>query len=701
VDAGASDIDHCAENDGRPVQLAAAVSLALGAIVLGGWIFDIAALKSVLPGWAPMKANAAVGFLLLGGVLFTYQRPRLLARWIAFTAGAALVALCVATLLEYALDCNLGIDELLFREPLARPTRWFQPGRMSPVAAAGFLLLLVAMALSPDRRPWSRWFQQLCLLLPLLVSTRTLVGQLYGVPALFQLGNWGPLALHTTVGLEIATICLLLSQPDYCLAVLLDSRTAGSRIVRRALVGAIGAIFLLGLACLEAEQAGLFPVQYGLTVFIVLLTLALIGLALPPRRLIDQLDRRQKIAAEAARCFRRESELDPLTGLYNRRGFLDRAEQGLSRTWLHGDRLTCLVLDIDFFKKINDAHGHHAGDQVLCQFAAILKAVCRQGDLVGRLGGEEFCVLLPDTDEQRALVLAEGLRLRIMNESFHIEGAEFTITASGGLAELRPCHASIHSLMDSADTALLVAKRTGRNRVLLASALEEAELNDANRGPLATARAADIMLPAVASVRRNCTIEQAARQLLELHVDSLPVVDGDGKVLGLITEQDLVSALLESASPGGLVGDCQHTNIVVFEESTPAEEIATFFARTSIQRAVIVGGGIPVGLVSRRTLLRWLLNDLLGKRSCAAHSPGQQAAERGDEIEGAILDLAASVSRLARLRQADEIESFAPSLVGEATRIQHFVETLLTSSRAATNSGPTPDLLAVGATAIG
>jgi diguanylate cyclase (GGDEF)-like protein len=701
VDAGAAANSDYSEYDGRPVLVAAAVSLTLGTAVVLGWTFDVAVLKSVLPGWAPMKANAAIGFLLLGTVLLTCHIPRPIPRWIALAAGAMLAALCGATLFEYALNWNLGIDELLFREELARPTRLFQPGRMSPLSAASFLLLLAAMALSRVRRPWSRWLQQFCLFAPLLVSTRTLVGFLYGVPALCQRGQWGPMALHMTIALEVVTACLLLARPDNALAVLLHRGAIGSRIVRRVLLGTIAAILVLGLACLIADRAGLFQIQYGITLLVVLLPLVLTGLSLRPCRFINQLDRQHELAARAARRFRQASELDALTGLFNRRGFLDRAEQELSRTRLSGGRLTCLVLDIDFFKKINDAHGHHAGDRVLCRFAAILKAGCREGDLVGRMGGEEFCILLPATEEQHAMRLAEDLRVQILNEPFAIAGADLAITASGGIAELRPSHPGIHSLIDSADTALLAAKRTGRNRVLMASSLEEAELSDANRGPLGNARAQDIMLPAVACVRCDSTLEQAARQLVELRVDSLPVVDNAGKVQGLITEQDLVSTLLDPASAGKRVEDGRHTNVVVFEESTPADEIAAFFARTSIQRVVIVRDAAPVGVVSRRTLLRWLLNAMLSRRPFTPRFPGQEAIEQEDDIERAIRNLTASVSRLARLQRADESEPFAPSLVGEATRIQHFVETLLARSRAASPTSPPADLVAVGAAAIG
>src|SRR5262249_55033241 len=153
--------------------------------------------------------------------------------------------------------------------------------------------------------------------------------------------------------------------------------------------------------------------------------------------------------------------------------------------------------------------------------------------------------------------------------------------------------------------------------VLAASSFNEAEFDDANRGPLGKAQAQEIMVPAVAQVSHDAMIENVAQQLIYLNLDSVPVVDGAGKLKGLITEQDLVNAMLDAEMAGTQVGACPQSRVAVFDESTLADEIATFFARTSIQRVVIVREGVPVGLVSRRTLLRWLLNDALHKRPAA------------------------------------------------------------------------------------
>ena len=110
-------------------------------------------LKSVVPGWAPMKANAAIGFALLGALLLNFRSHYVARCVVSHLAAAILVALSAATLLEHALDWNLGIDELLFREEMEQTTRFFQPGRMSPLAGVNFLCLVAAILCSRLRRP--------------------------------------------------------------------------------------------------------------------------------------------------------------------------------------------------------------------------------------------------------------------------------------------------------------------------------------------------------------------------------------------------------------------------------------------------------------------------------------------------------------------------------------------------------------------
>ncbi len=164
-------------------------------------------------------------------------------------------------------------------------------------------------------------------------------------------------------------------------------------------------------------------------------------------------------------ALRREALVDDLTGQLNRRGFFERAEQECLRAERHALALTVLMIDIDHFKRINDAHGHAAGDAVLVAIAAELRRQCRETDIVGRLGGEEFVVLLPETDASGAGIFAERLRRAVAALPRLPSG--LTSTISIGLAGRRPGE-SVADLMIRADAGLYNAKRSGRNQVAVA-----------------------------------------------------------------------------------------------------------------------------------------------------------------------------------------------------------------------------------------
>jgi two-component system cell cycle response regulator len=159
---------------------------------------------------------------------------------------------------------------------------------------------------------------------------------------------------------------------------------------------------------------------------------------------------------------------DALTGLHNRRYMESHLATLVEQAHARGKPLTVLVLDIDFFKAVNDTHGHDAGDDVLREFAVRLKKSIRGIDLACRLGGEEFVVVMPDTDMAVATMVAERLRRRIAADPFPISRGErkVEVTISIGLAALTGADDSAASVLKRADQALYRAKRDGRNRVV-------------------------------------------------------------------------------------------------------------------------------------------------------------------------------------------------------------------------------------------
>jgi diguanylate cyclase (GGDEF)-like protein len=159
---------------------------------------------------------------------------------------------------------------------------------------------------------------------------------------------------------------------------------------------------------------------------------------------------------------------DPLTGCLNRRGFDQALEQTVSRAGRRGGYLAVLAIDIDHFKAINDTIGHLGGDAVLREVAGILSRSSRGGDVVGRVGGEEFVILLPDADSEMAGVVAERVRESVRGHTFQTSRGGITVTVSVGIAseQVTDAHAG-RALRARADEALYVAKRLGRDRVVM------------------------------------------------------------------------------------------------------------------------------------------------------------------------------------------------------------------------------------------
>jgi diguanylate cyclase (GGDEF)-like protein len=165
---------------------------------------------------------------------------------------------------------------------------------------------------------------------------------------------------------------------------------------------------------------------------------------------------------------RRLATRDSLTGCLNRRAFFESAQSAFEATG-RSRRICCVMADIDHFKQFNDLYGHAVGDQVLRAVAKTLSAGLRQQDILCRYGGEEFCIMLPDTTPEVALEITERLRAQIeAHASQTIRVADMrTITSSFGLSTQVMGAISLEELIDQADQALYQSKEAGRNRVTL------------------------------------------------------------------------------------------------------------------------------------------------------------------------------------------------------------------------------------------
>ncbi|MGB3125211.1 MAG: diguanylate cyclase [Pseudomonas sp.] len=207
------------------------------------------------------------------------------------------------------------------------------------------------------------------------------------------------------------------------------------------------------------------PMQVGVAIAVLVFSTFVVSAT---RKLSDALEKAFRLTRQMERAHNistRAAQTDELTGLMNRRAFFEHAQLLYAQCQHHQQPLCALMMDMDHFKTINDTYGHQAGDQVLRQIGGVISASFRQADVFGRLGGEEFAVLLPNTSLETARGIAEQLVKAI---SGLVSDPVHGLTASLGVATTRSLDQDLHSLMNTADKALYRAKAMGRNQVAVA-----------------------------------------------------------------------------------------------------------------------------------------------------------------------------------------------------------------------------------------
>jgi diguanylate cyclase (GGDEF)-like protein len=184
--------------------------------------------------------------------------------------------------------------------------------------------------------------------------------------------------------------------------------------------------------------------------------------------MVEQLEAyRQRILGQN-RELERLAITDPLTGVFNRRYFMGFAAKEFLRSQRYSHVFSAIQMDIDHFKKINDAHGHAVGDEVLKAFTANCQEILRECDVLGRFGGEEFSIILPETEREGALIVAERIRQTIADLKVYVDDRTVRFTVSIGITSLRKGDTGLDAVLRRADEALYLAKNGGRNKVVAA-----------------------------------------------------------------------------------------------------------------------------------------------------------------------------------------------------------------------------------------
>lgn len=406
-------------------QIAAVLVMLVGASVLVGWTFNVPILKSVAPNLVSMVANTALCLLALGLALFL-QGSASSQRWPSRMARALAVLVATIaglTLLEYLDQRDFGLDQFLFVDDTrTAPTDY--PGRMAPVTAISLVFCSVALLLGR-----SSGLARVLTVVVLFLATLSATGYLFDVRALYQVIGYTSIAVHTAAALMVLSLGILASRPHHGLMAIILSDTAGGETARRMLWLMPLLLVLLDWLVLQGEQTHLYDGRFGLAIasvssiaiacgVILLIAGKLHATDLQRQLALDQLAAlnsnlerivnertqaltlaNQQLAEEimerkqAQEQVHRLSLTDELTGLLNRRGFHLLAGQALKTARRVMAELSLVYIDLDGLKRVNDVHGHQAGDSMIVDTAQLLKATFRESDLIARLGGDEFTIL--------------------------------------------------------------------------------------------------------------------------------------------------------------------------------------------------------------------------------------------------------------------------------------------------------------------
>ncbi len=426
----------------RPLGLAGAL---FSLLVLFGYLLNLEVLFRPLHGGPATHPLSAIGLLALGLGAFSWHPRR--SNRLVLSAGCFVVLLVSLRLLEIATGSVLLHGITPFKEVLAEQVaagHGISTGTNTALMSLCFGLALVFIGLK--RYTLTQYMSFVGLGFPLISVT----GYAYGIDKFY-----GQMAMSTAVGGLMVGTAIMLSGAHRSVLRSVLSPWVGGKVARIQIMLGYIVPFLVGY-CLVMTIANNPLQQFGL--FCVLISAFISMLVAFTAVLQEDIDHSRR---SAERRLILAATHDVLTNLPNRRRFYDHSQWLLERVRRTKESLSVLMLDIDFFKHINDTHGHPVGDAVLQQLAQSARHMLRKQDFMARYGGEEFIVIMPGTDREGAKLLGEKLRAHVASLDFPNIGQ---VTISVGCAEYVP-EEPMSELVARADAALYQAKRLGRNRV--------------------------------------------------------------------------------------------------------------------------------------------------------------------------------------------------------------------------------------------
>lgn len=380
---------------------------------------------------------------------------------------------------------------------------------------------------------------------------------------------------------------------------------------------------------------------------------------------------------------------DLLTGLPTRRVFEGMVAKEWSRARRYRLPLSCVIFDIDYFKRINDVHGHASGDQVLREVGRIFADSVRKSDIICRYGGEEFCAMLPETTAAQACVWAENLRKRVAETEIILDSAVVNVTTSFGVAEAVAELEGLEDLIEAADQCLIEAKQKGRNQVVSFNKLQNAVSSDASGNldfVFGGAVSSDAMTPVVSTVTPDSSVIDISQFFLDYRIPSAPVVDQEGNLVGIVSEKDLMSVASRANPHEITIAEVMRKNLICYPPNIPLSVVWEFLNRVSIRTVLITENGKALGILSRQSILRWLANTTW-KQNTLPGSAGDTPADSSQRLEMAAKMLAETSRQLSSdvgVRSEDE---HAAMVIGTVSKMQDLMTDLLEAVRGSSRGG--------------
>lgn len=294
-----------------------------------------------------------------------------------------------------------------------------------------------------------------------------------------------------------------------------------------------------------------------------------------------------------------QSRVDPLTGLLSRSALAGHFRRQLADQ--HAARVACVVIDIDFFSRVGRQHGAAASDELLQAFAQELNHLRTGSEVLGCLGSDRFCAMLPGASEAAAAEWAENARTALSDYKFDVGATPLRVTISAGVASSEPAERA-EQLIDRTIQALAGAKAMGRNCVCLSSELvTEPKAFGASDKLFELTTVRDVMTPCTVFLGPQEPVAEAIELLDRTRLDGIPVVDNKGKLLGVCERISL--AELAETDHAGIVREAMTAEVQTFAEDQSLAALMEHFTRDNSSLVVVVDAGKPVGFVTCNSLV--------------------------------------------------------------------------------------------------